>query len=76
MRFRLLHRLYARWGGYFWLPCPLCGQHFGGHEWRDVDGKVASIPTGHPGNALWSESEGICPDCTRAGLGYREPIDL
>ena len=29
---RLLHKLYARFFGYFWLPCPVCGQHFGGHE--------------------------------------------
>jgi hypothetical protein len=30
--FRLFSRLYAFWGGYFWLPCPVCGEHFGGHE--------------------------------------------
>jgi len=64
MRFRALNRLYARLFGYFWLPCPLCGQMSGGHEWRDIDGKPSSIPTGIPG-----ESHGICPDCTRAGLG-------
>lgn len=29
---RWLHRLYAWAGGYFWLPCPHCGRHFGGHE--------------------------------------------
>ena len=29
---RLLHRLYARFFGYFWLPCPACGKMFGGHE--------------------------------------------
>lgn len=23
-------------GGYFWLPCPLCGQMFGGHESTDA----------------------------------------
>jgi hypothetical protein len=73
VRFRTLHRLYAHWAGFFWLPCPLCGRYFGGHEWRTIDGKVASIPTGK-GNALWSEATGICPDCTRAGYGYREAI--
>ena len=29
---RFLHRIYARSFGYFWLPCPLCGEMFGGHE--------------------------------------------
>ena len=29
---RLLHRLYAKLFGYFWLPCPICGEYFGGHE--------------------------------------------
>ena len=30
---RILHRLYAAIFGYFWLPCPVCGKKFGGHEW-------------------------------------------
>lgn len=29
---RLLNRVYAWIFGYFWLPCPVCGDHFGGHE--------------------------------------------
>ena len=29
---RLLHKMYAALFGYFWLPCPVCGQMFGGHE--------------------------------------------
>jgi hypothetical protein len=29
---RWVHRLYAAAGGWFWLPCPACGEHFGGHE--------------------------------------------
>lgn len=29
---RFLHRWYARLFGYFWLPCPLCREPFGGHE--------------------------------------------
>lgn len=31
-RGRLRERLYASRHGYFWLPCDVCGQHFGGHE--------------------------------------------
>lgn len=29
---RWCHRLYAHNKGYFWIACPLCGRHFGGHE--------------------------------------------
>lgn len=29
---RWMHRLYARTHHYFWLPCPRCGEMFGGHE--------------------------------------------
>ena len=29
---RWLHRLFANANGYFWLPCPVCGKLFGGHE--------------------------------------------
>lgn len=29
---KLYHKLYAKLNGYFWLPCPVCGEYFGGHE--------------------------------------------
>jgi hypothetical protein len=29
-------RLRAFWGGYFWLPCPICGRYFGGHDVADI----------------------------------------
>ncbi len=54
---RWLHRLYAFVMGYFWLPCPLCGEHFGGHEARGED-------------ALWREygrGQGVCPRCGEDG---------
>ncbi|SLG32831.1 Uncharacterised protein [Mycobacteroides abscessus subsp. abscessus] len=50
---RHVHRRYAQEHGYFWLPCPLCGRHFGGHEITD------SVPTGEAGT-----SQGICPMCS------------
>ena len=31
-RFRRLASLYAKLLGLFWLPCPICGDFFGGHE--------------------------------------------
>src|SRR5450755_1241380 len=50
-----------RW---FWLPCPLCGMYFGGHEHHFLDGFPDSIPSGQPGL-----STGICPPCQMAGRG-------
>ena len=61
---RWLNRLWSWLGGWFWSPCPLCGRHFGGHEWRDIRGQTSVIPAGTPGI-----STAICPWCTRAGRG-------
>ena len=50
---RMFHRLYAHTFGYFWIPCPRCGQEFGGHE--------------EGGGTDWvSEGDGrmCCPNCT------------
>lgn len=58
-------KLRADVGGYFWLPCPLCGRMFGGHEWRDRRGRCSSIPTERRGI-----STGICPTCTLNGYGF------
>lgn len=41
-------------GGYFWLPCPICGEEFGGHEWKDPRAVLKTSP--HEG---W----GVCSDC-------------
>lgn len=34
---RFLHKLYANLFGYYWIPCPLCGEYMGGHEhsWKE-----------------------------------------
>jgi hypothetical protein len=52
MKNRAWNRVRAFFGAYFWLPCPLCGKMFGGHEW---DG--TSVPTS------FGSGEGVCPDC-------------
>lgn len=49
---RYQHR-YARRHGYFWLPCPLCGDEFGGHEAHGMLLLVQGTPF-----------DAICPDCT------------
>lgn len=54
---RFLAWLYANLNGYFWLPCRICGENYGGFE---------------TGNEHWmlNESEGssVCnkPECNRA----------
>ena len=64
---RWLHRFYAWLGGYFWLPCHLCGRNTGGHEWKDRNGLSSSVTTEvRPGGRT---GKGICPACTRAGKG-------
>lgn len=57
---RWAHRAYAKLFGYFWVPCPLCGRMYGGHEWRTIN----RLPAVDPDTGL-----GICPACTRAGRG-------
>lgn len=67
-RFETWRRWRATFGGYFWLPCPLCGTHFGGHEWKDYDGKCSLIP--HPDHPIgFGHGRGICPACTTEGRG-------
>lgn len=39
---RFIHRLYAYCLGYFWLPCPVCGEYTGGHECSEVGGLKTS----------------------------------
>lgn len=50
---RIFHRFYAWFRGYFWLPCPICKEPYGGHEWQsgDVLEKENGIGTG------------VCPKC-------------
>lgn len=60
---RVVNRAFAAVTGYFWLPCPLCKQYFGGHQWRDINGQSSVIENGE------GSGTAICPDCTRAGRG-------
>ena len=52
MKRRLWNRMRAWFSAYFWIPCPRCGQNFGGHE--------------ATGAALMREDGSgrlVCPDC-------------
>lgn len=66
-------RLRAQLGGYFWMPCPHCGNYFGGNEWRQVGGHFDSLPEDpYPEDPPGIErAVGICPDCTYAGVGCK-----
>ena len=66
---RIAAKIYAKEHGYFWIPCPSCGNDFGGQEWGDVDGKSSTI---------WNDGSagiGICPSCTIDGKG-NDPSDF
>jgi len=54
---RTINKVIANNVGYFWLPCPVCGNDFGGHEWGDSD--YSSIPEDDEGHSF----VGICPNC-------------
>lgn len=58
-RWRGFHRWWAKRAGFFWLPCPLCGHEFGGHEWRSGEAAEIPDPTQH------GAYRGVCPPCTR-----------
>jgi hypothetical protein len=53
---RWLEHLKATIGGYFWLPCPICGEYFGGHE-KDS----GSWYQGQGGGAV------VCVNCSKEG---------
>ena len=51
---RTLHKLYAWLMGYFWLPCAVCGQMFGGHEIARIFTAALITDDGH--------AYSVCPD--------------
>lgn len=53
MEKRLNNWFYAKTHGYFWLPCPICGNNFGGHEWKSGNDLMIGLGKG----------KGVCPDC-------------
>jgi hypothetical protein len=61
---RWLHRWYADLMGYFWLPCPICGENFGGHEW------AATLMLNK------SKGYGVCPKCVEAARRSNEEAGL
>jgi hypothetical protein len=62
---RWLHKTYANVMGYFWIPCPSCGEMFGGHE----------TPTSDDYRGLQQhEARRIfCPKCAKADAQTSPP---
>lgn len=58
---RLFHRIWALLFGYFWKPCPLCGNYFGGHE-RSENYIMTS----------WDGGKIVCKNCGKAADEYNQ----
>jgi len=62
---RWWHRAYALTHGFFWLPCPICREPFGGHEWVDyglgLDSALYHMNT-YPYQSMF-EATGVCRKC-------------
>lgn len=70
MKYRWWNKFYARYAGYFWADCPVCGRMFGGHEWETENRPHrSSLPTLIEKNHTVGTA--ICPDCTKLGVGDR-----
>jgi len=68
---RWVQRLIAFFGGYFWLPCPICGRKFGGHE---PSGTL--IKEGHvffP--AIVFRAEMTCSECVEEAKKRSRPVE-
>ena len=64
---RTFHRLWAWFASYFWIPCPLCGEFFGGHEISDL----YLVPATEDSNGKC-----VCKDCgVQATLFHRMLFD-
>ena len=79
---RWIARSLAFMTGRFWISCPLCGNEFGGQEWKtdsehysDIPGpefQVTSVTTYHRNHIDITQITGataICPECTDSHRG-------
>lgn len=61
---RKIQELIAKLGDYFWVPCDICGEYFGGHE---VDEDYVTV------RSPYSDSI-ACPWCSRIVLSELGPM--
>lgn len=57
--------------GYFWLPCPVCGKMFGGHEVGDG----TLWESKNPRNGI-RKGRSICPDCEKIKREWFEGVRI
>jgi len=62
MKHRLFNKIYAKTMGYFWIPCPLCGRMFGGHEW--LNGNILKVSL--------NRGVTVCLDCGKKAKAYNK----
>lgn len=86
---RFLHKFYAWFNNYFWIPCPKCGRPFGGHETEGGtlfdyhDGYVPGVDAARKGRVtcskcpgLWEERDGeIYPIWGRVFVGIEGSLN-
>ena len=63
MRFRKANQVWAVINNYFWRPCPVCEQYFGGHE---------AVWEHYWTNRERTKGKAICPDCGKTGETHYE----
>jgi len=67
---RILHKWYAKLNHYFWLPCPVCGRYFGGHEKHGKQGIITKREKNEHG-AEYEYSTGVCEYCDGTELSIK-----
>lgn len=73
MMFRFLNKLYANAFGYFWLPCPVCKENFGGHEIMYVMTEAVICDDGRAYCVCTKPSCNAEARSRRQGAAYGEP---
>lgn len=71
---RWLHRAYAVALGYFWLPCPICGECFGGHEVGPNNGTLIT-ELGEWGSCSMTKGVVTCADPRCAAEAEKRSAD-
>ncbi|MFA5382229.1 MAG: hypothetical protein WC356_03620 [Candidatus Micrarchaeia archaeon] len=65
---RWAERAYAETHGYFWLPCPICGKPFGGHE-QSFGSLITEL---YPNGCYKGTS--VCANCIEKANELNKPL--
>lgn len=53
---RIYNKFYAHFFGYFWIPCSICKEYFGGHELHEVL------------HTSWNSGNCVCINCKEEAI--------